>query len=235
MKIAIVEDDDRTAADFANLVTAYGQQHDLTLQLTRFTDGLGLVDHYRPEFDVIYLDVQMAHMDGMTAAKRIRQQERQVLIVFVTNYVQYAIDGYAVNALDFLLKPVTAFAFAEHFKKVAAKLAVADVPSLTLRIDGELVKLPINELTYIESNGHYLTVHTTNQDFSLIESLKNIEETLLPHHFFRCNNSYLVNLAQVTGIQDGDALVAGTPLRISRPRKKAFMQALTDYLGDELL
>lgn len=235
MKIAIIEDDLHTADAFSTLVKQYGKAHNLPIQVTHFSDGLELVEHYQPIYDVLYLDIQMKHLDGMAAAKKIRAIDSQVIIVFVTNYVQYAIDGYAVGATDFLLKPVTAFAFAEHFKKVLAKLAKRDSPTLTVRVNGELIKLEINTITYLETNGHYLTIHTLQGDYTLIESLRSFEETLLPQHFYRCNNSYLVNLAEVSGIQDNQAVVNGTPLQISRPRKKAFMQALTDFLGDEIV
>lgn len=236
MKIGIVEDDDQTASAFAQLVEAYGKAHDLALTVARFTDGLNLIDHYQADFDVLYLDIQMTPMDGMTAAKKIRAVDPRVLIVFVTNYVQYAIEGYAVDATDFLLKPVTAFAFAEHFKKIQAKLAAREVPTLTIHVNAELVRLNLPDISFIESRGHYLTIHTAAQTYTLLEAMKKMEAQLAPHHFFRCNNSFLVNLQQVSGISGNQVeLTTGQQLQISRPRKKAFMQALTDYLGDELV
>ncbi|WP_125706646.1 LytR/AlgR family response regulator transcription factor [Lacticaseibacillus daqingensis] len=233
MRIAIVEDDLTTALAFSRLIDRFSQTHDIAVTQTRFDSGIAIVDHYQPVFDVIYLDIQMAHLDGMTAAKKIRAKDPTVLIVFVTNYVQYAIDGYAVDATDFLLKPVTAFAFAEHFKKIQARLAARETPTLTLKANGELIRLAIPAITYIESRGHYLTVHTADRLITSLDTLRHLEAQLAPHHFYRCNNSYLVNLAQVGGIENGAVLVAGTPLQISRPRKKAFLAALTDYLGGE--
>ena len=116
MKIAIVEDQKIEQERLTHYIQEYCQTAHLPVEVVCFNDGLDITSDYQPQFDVIYLDVEMEIMDGMTTAQKIRQVDKEVLIVFVTNHSQVAIQGYSVEATDFLLKPLSQFVFEEHFK-----------------------------------------------------------------------------------------------------------------------
>lgn len=234
MRVAIVEDNQQEQNNLLTLLNKYATENKLTIETTSFNDGLQIVDQYHSEFDVIYFDVQMPLMDGMTAAKKIRQIDDNVIIIFLTNYVQWAVEGYAVHALDFLLKPLTYFNFQEHFKKIRHQLAKHQ-KTITLKSNNGLRKIILDNLYYVESEGHYLHFHTTEGTIDILETMKNIERELASDHFYRCNNGYLVNLSHVQTITGNIAAVGPDKLQISRPRKKAFMAALTDYLGSEMV
>jgi len=234
MKIAIVEDDVQASQTLQQLLNTYAEKHDLSLEISLFNDGIQIVDHYQNDFDVIYFDIQMPIMNGMTAAQKIRALDDKVVIVFLTNYVQWAIQGYSVNAADFLLKPVSAFNFNEHFKKIVAKFSQQQ-KTITISGNGKLRKVFVDNIFYIESEGHYLHYHLADEVISSLDSLKNIETTLKTAHFFRCNYGLLVNLAHVDQITGNEAQVGQFQVQISRPRKKAFMAALTKYLGNEVV
>lgn len=234
MRIAIVEDDDKARKKLHDCIDRYAADHHLTIKVLSYNDGVQITSDYPANLDLIYFDVQMPVMDGMTAAKKIRQRDSQVLIVFLTNYVQYAIDGYEVQAADFLLKPITYFSFSAHFDKLVDRMQKSD-KSITINHDNEIHRVPLNQLYYVESAGHYLNFHLSQQVFRQIGSLKNLEQELKPDHFFRCNYGYLVNLGLVTGVSGNTVHVGPFDLQISRSRKKAFLQALTNYLGTEEL
>lgn len=230
MRIAIVEDDPKAADKLKRCIQHYADQHQLTIDILMFNDGVQITSSYPDHLDVIYFDVQMPVMDGMTAAKKVREHDPKVLIVFLTNYVQYAIDGYEVQAADFLLKPVTDFSFSAHFDKLRQRLG-NDGRFITIKHGDEIYRLNLNDLYYIESAGHYLNYHTKDKVYKTIGSLKNASKELANDNFFRCNYGYLVNLALVTGVTNNTADVGPFQLQISRSRKKDFLAALANYLG----
>ncbi|MGC4423567.1 LytR/AlgR family response regulator transcription factor, partial [Streptococcus suis] len=107
------------------------------------------------QFDLIYLDVEMEIMDGMTTAQKIRNLDKEVLLVFVTNHSHVAIQGYSVEAIDFLLKPLSSFVFEEHFKKILRKLPDSqEKQSLYIKSKQSTVKLYQEDIVYLESQGH---------------------------------------------------------------------------------
>ena len=106
-KIAVVEDNDAMRAQLCGFIAQYAQESGHQLDVTAFSDGAQLVEPYRPGFDIIFLDIEMPTLGGMPTAERIRRQDPDVVLVFVTNMAQYAIRGYEVDALDFVLKPVS--------------------------------------------------------------------------------------------------------------------------------
>ena len=119
-RIAIVEDEAAVREQLAGYVQRYTRQYGTPFEVTEFADGMEILEDYRPQFDIIFLDVEMKHLDGMETARRIRERDGGVLIVFITNMAQYAIRGYAVGALDYVLKPVPTLRFAAAAKGAGA-------------------------------------------------------------------------------------------------------------------
>lgn len=230
MRIAIVDDKKGIQQQLGEFIKTYSTNQQIPITVTYFSNGLEIVDNYRSNFDVIYFDVQMPIMDGMTAAKKIRQVDENVIIVFLTNYVQWAVEGYSVNAFDFILKPLSYFVFTEHFKKIQRKILESN-KSILIKNKNGMIRILLNNLYFVESNGHYLIFHTVEKDIETIDSMKKIESELASKNFFRCNNGYLVNLAHVNNFTGNIVQVGHYDLQISRPRKKLFIQALTNYLG----
>lgn len=109
IKIAIVEDEAAVRDQLTDYVRRYTRQYGTEFEVTCFTDGDEILENYRPAFDIIFLDVEMKHLDGMETARRIRERDGGVLIVFITNMAQYAIRGYAVGALDYVWKASARF------------------------------------------------------------------------------------------------------------------------------
>lgn len=232
ISVAIVEDEASYARQLEEYLERYAAESGEALEVCRFSDGDEIVEGYRAQYDLILLDVQMKFMDGMTAAEEIRRLDPEVVIIFITNMAQYAIRGYAVDALDYVLKPVSYFAFSQRLDRAIARMKKRACRYMTVAIKGGAQKLDIGRIWYIESQGHSLIFHTGEGEHVVAGTMKEMEEKLAGQGFFRCNKGYLVNLEQVEAVRGGCALVHGQPLLISRARRNDFLEALANFVGE---
>ena len=231
VRIAILEDEAPVREDLAGYLRRYTRQYGTEFEVSLFADGDEILEDYRPNWDIILLDVEMPRLDGMTTAERIRKLDSEVILIFITNMAQYAIRGYAVDAMDYILKPVPYFAFSQQLQKAIRRLEKRTKAYLTVPVEGGFRRVDLSGVYYLESAGHKVRLYTEEGEWTSPGSLRQYEETLADKQFARCNSGYLVNLAQVRGMQDGMVLVGPHSLQISRPRRKAFVEALTDYVG----
>lgn len=235
IRIAIVEDDAAVREQLTGYVQRHSQQYGTEFEVAVFPDGIDLLDEYRPIYDIIFLDVEMKHLDGMSTAERIRKVDSDVVLIFITNMAQYAIKGYAVGALDYVLKPVPYFAFSQQLQKAVTRIEKRTRKYLAVPVDGGLRRLDVAQIYYLESEGHRVHFYTEADDFSAPGALKIYEEKLSACPFARCNSGYLVNLAQVRAVRQNTVQVGPYELQISRPKRKSFLATLTDYIGREEL
>ena len=230
VRIAIVEDDTGYRAELKGLIEDYARESSEQFYIKTFTDGDEIASDYRAEYDIIFMDIQMMFMDGMQAAKEIRRLDEEVIIIFVTNTAQYAISGYEVNALDYVLKPVNRYAFTKTLERALSRIKRQEKRYIFISDRHTVKKVEEARIYYVEIEGHRLTYHTADGDFTAVGTMNEVEEELDPRSFFRCNKCFLVNLAHVDAVQDSDAIVAGVPVQLSRSRKKAFLEALSGYM-----
>lgn len=236
IRIAVVEDHPKNREELTGFLRRYQTERNLELRVTCFQDGAEIVEQYRLDYDVILMDIQMERMDGMTAAERIRQLDPEVILIFITNMSQYAIQGYAVDALDYVLKPVNYFAFSQRLDRAVARLNRANrkkASYLVVQTKGGTQKVEIGAIRYVESVGHSLILHMGREDLVSSGTLTNMESQLSEYGFSRCNKGYLVNLEFVDAVREGCAVIGGDKLVISRGRKATFMKQLADYMGGQ--
>lgn len=232
IKIAIVEDESMYVKQLRKLLKQYEKENGEIFDITVYSDGDEIVHKYRAQFDIILMDIEMKFMDGMSAAEEIRKMDTEVIIIFITNMAQYAIRGYAVDALDYFIKPVSYFAFSERLKRAIERMKKREQKILSVNIKGGTIRIDTGSIFYIESQGHNLIFHTASGEYESVGTMKEVESKLKSMNFFRGNKGYLINLAHVEGVQDGCAMVRDELLLLSRSRKKDFMEALTSYWGE---
>jgi len=173
----------------------------------------------------------MQNMDGMAAARRIRKLDPNVVLIFITTLGQYAITGYEVNALDFVLKPVSYAQFELRLVKAIKEVEKhRAVKYLFLKKWNDWVKISTDEILYIEVKGHTLLYVTSEDVYERRATIGEAEEELQGLSFARCSLSFLENLKQVDRISKNDVIIGTHQLPISRNRKKEFLQAFSDYL-----
>lgn len=232
IKIAIVEDEQLYAKQLHEYLRKYEKENGEAIEVTIYSDGDQIVEKYQSQYDIILMDIEMKFMDGMSAAEEIRKIDTEVVIIFITNMTQYAIRGYAVDALDYVLKPVSYFALSQRLNRAIGRMRKRESKMIMVNMKGGIVRLNIANIYYIESQGHTLILHTILGDYETSGTMKEMESKLLGMNFCRGNKGYLINLQHVDGISDGCAIVKDEKLVLSRARKKEFMEALTKYWGE---
>jgi len=232
LNVAIVEDDKIYAQQIAEYLLPFGKENAETIEFTAYKDGYELVEKYKSEFDIILMDVQMPLLDGMSAAEEIRRKDPEVIIIFITNMAQHAIRGYAVDALDYVLKPVSYFAFSQRMNRAIMRMKRRETFYLAIPIRHGIKKLDVSQICYIESRGHTLMFRTLTDRLISSGKMADMEQELQGMFFYRGNKGYLINLRHVDSVQDNFAIVDGEKVLLSRSRKKGFMIAVTNYIGN---
>lgn len=231
IELAIVEDEKAYVDQLLQFVDQYQREYGETIHTTCFRDGDEIVNGYDGSYDIILMDIQMKFMDGMSAAEEIRKVDQKVIIMFITNRIDYAVRGYDVDALDYIVKPVSYFSFAKKLRRAVSRAEKHGDEMVVISIAQGMLRIRSSDIYYVESEGHNIIYHTAQGEYKVRDKMKSVEDALVPHGFFRSNKGYLVNLCHVDGVLDGCCLVRGQKLLISRARKNDFMTALTEYIG----
>ena len=233
MKIALVEDNEMHRAKISEEIQKYFEERGEAYELRSFGNGSDMLDHYYSVggYDLLLLDIQLPGMDGVSLARQVRQNDAKVIIVFITNITAYAVQGYSVNALDYILKPINRISFRNTLDHVCELFRQRTEHYISVTTGEGLFKLDISQIYFIETEKHAVRLYYTKGSFHINETLKSMEEKLKKAPFSRCNNCYLVNLAHVEKVKKDIVIVAGHELSFSRLRYKPFMEALTNYMG----
>ncbi len=234
MRAAIVEDECPATERLKQYCADYGAEKRRQIKADSFSDPAAFLEQYSPAYDLVLLDIQMPGMNGMRLAERLRETDSEVLIVFVTNMAQYAVQGYRVAALDFILKPISYFQFSQMMDRVFRCLEQRRPASLVVTSRRETYRIPVAEICYIESQNHKLLIHREDSVLEAWTALSAVEENLPPRQFSRINAGTLVNLGKVAGVRrDNVQLLSGEELPIARRRKKEFCADLAYYYGEK--
>lgn len=232
LKVAIVEDEDEAATLLEGHLKTYSEKSGKRFHTVRYRNPVTLLTGYPSDLDIIFMDIDMPLMDGMEASRRLRELDSNVALVFVTNLAQLAIKGYEVQALDFVVKPVSYYDFAMKMEKIERYVQRLAGDDLVLSTGRGMVRLNTAEVSYVETQGHQLVYHTTRGLYTVYGSLKTLEADPKLAGFARCNACYLVNLRYVRAVAGYTVTVGDDALEISRPKRKSFVLRLNQYLGE---
>ena len=225
IRIGVVEDDPASCQLVLDYLNRYQQENGEQFTVSVFDDGARIVEKYTPVYDILLLDIEMSEMDGMAAARRIRERDDKVVIVFITAAPQYAISGYEVRALSYLLKPLPWFAFSQELKKSIDMVRRNGDDSMLIETGNGQMRLNLADILYLESIRHTIVIHTLDGKYSINGTLKDMEAKLADYHFFRSNSCYLVNLKHVTGVADQDCIMSE---RRAAAREPAAQESVSD-------
>lgn len=235
-KIGVLEDEASARETLEAYLRRYGEEHpEFSCSVRVFTRALALLDGYTPDYDLLFLDIRLPDLLGIDAARRIRETDPEVMILFVTNLAQYAIDGYAVQAFDYILKPVNYFSFAKKLERACRVLAHRKSGvTITVRTRESERRVAADDIYYLEISGHDISIHTGTDVLRLWGTLSQFEKQLQTAHFARCSAAFLVNLKYVQEVRRDTLVAGGDRLTISRSCRREFLSALAQYKGGSL-
>ena len=231
IRIAICDDEKEAVDLFRENLDRYTAEYGVEFTVSHFCNAMTFLENYKPVYDIVFMDIKMPDMDGLTASRRLRKLDPSVILIFLTNLAQYAVNGYEVNALDFIIKPISYYTLVLKIERALDRLLGERVAEVTVSADHTVVKIRAVDLKYVEVQGHNLIFHTVNGDHKSYGSLKKIKDKLASADFVRCNACYLVNLKYVTAIRGDTVYLGVTELHISHSKRKDFVRLVNNYMG----
>ncbi len=232
MKIAIVEDLQFDFETLRDMLTSCLQAQKVDFNFRWFQNGEGFLENFAQEqYDLLFLDMLLGEgMNGIAAAKAVRRTDRSVPIVFTTSERDYAVEGYEVQAIDYLIKPYQQ----ERLQTVLLRVLTSQRARryLSVRVGREVKRVCLSELMWAEVQERALWLHLeggerirSNDTFERFEA----ELPTLPQ-FQCCCRGVIVNLEYVDVLRDGDfVLRSGQKVPVSRPKRAEMQKALSDY------
>lgn len=231
-QIALVEDESENRKVFKEYVLRYQSESGIQFRISEFSNGLNFISDYTADFDVIFMDIDMPHMDGMRAAHELRQIDENVCLIFATKMAQYAIRGYEVQALDFMVKPTSYENFVLKLEKAMRYQDRFRPKEIVILSSGGIRRVPVQDIFYVEVRNHTLIYHLKQGECSARGSITAMERELLEYDFARCSNSYLVNLRYVTEAYNTEIIVNQEKIPVGPTKRKEFMRRLTEFMGE---
>lgn len=231
MKVAIIEDEKAHSQLLGSYIQSFCKAEQVPMELRYFGSAENFLFVWEEEhdFDLLFLDIQMAGIDGMSLAKQIRRQNEEVLIVFTTGMADYIQEGYEVEALQYLLKPLKEENVHKCLKRACAKRPREDF--LVFHTEKETLKMTERSINYIEARGHGSCIGAAyQQPIEVKESLSAIEQVLKVGEFIKCHRSYVCRLGNIHHIDKENVYFDdGSSIPVSRRQLSNVNQAFIRY------
>lgn len=227
--IAVCDDNEADTAFTVSLIEKWKKEKMLPLQIESFLSAEAFLFAYETDqkYDLLLLDIEMDGMSGVDLAKRLRGMGARLQLVFITGYMEYISEGYDVEALHYLMKPVTEIKLTEVLDRALERVRTRE-KELVLSISDGMIKLPLYDIRYIEVSKNYVAVHA-GETFRVKRTLNELE-TELDDSFFRVHRSYIVGLRFIKKITKTEVILKdGTEVPLSRKMYNDLNQALIRY------
>ncbi len=232
INISIVEDDNTASQLLQEYIKRYEQKIGEHFTIKTFSDAINFLSDYKNVYDIIFMDIELPGLNGMNAALKLRAFDKQAVLIFVTNMAKFAVKGYEADALDFMVKPINYHDFSLKLQKAISIVNANSKTELIVNRSSGFVRIPIRDISYIEVMGHKLKYHIDQEIITGSGSLSELEQKLKPFNFMRCKSCFLVNPKYIESVEGYNINMRnGDILKISYPKKKAFMSQLAEWLG----
>lgn len=228
MRIAVCDDEELFRIEFKSVLdkVLINAEYDIDT----FSGGSSLYETFlKNPFDLVFLDIEMPGIDGITLAKRLRAVSENVQIVFLTSHIEYALEGYEVNALRYLVKPVDMNKLSEVLKYIQDKKN--NSRQIMIKQEGEDIVIDISDIIYMESMDKNVRIVTSKSEYITRYNISDYEEELKNSGFLRIHRGYLISLSKVKKIVKNDVVMDGDiSLPVSRSNIKTLKDALYAYV-----
>ena len=228
-RIAICDDEQNQIEYITSIVASWSAHEGHGCEIRTFASAEAFLFEYEEDkaYDILLLDVEMKNMNGIELAKRIRKDNNRAEIIFITSHFEFVGEGYEVDALHYLIKPISAEKLTQVLTKAAEKISV-EPPSVVISCEGETVKLYEADIRYVESFLHYIVIHTKDNEYKIKENIS-VFENKVSDVFYRIHRSYLVSLKYITRISRTSVNIGNTELPLSRGKYDNINRAFIEH------
>ena len=228
-RIAICDDEQNQIEYITSIVASWSAHEGHGCEIRTFASAEAFLFEYEEDkaYDILLLDVEMKNMNGIELAKRIRKDNNRAEIIFITSHFEFVGEGYEVDALHYLIKPISAEKLTQVLTKAAEKISV-EPPSVVISCEGETVKLYEADIRYVESFLHYIVIHTKDKEYKIKENIS-VFENRVSDDFYRVHRSYLVSLKYITRISRTSVNIGNTELPLSRGKYDDINRAFIEH------
>lgn len=232
ISIAVCDDAKIIVDNMETLLKKYSAEIGEEIRVSKFYLGDSLLDQYKSNYDIIFLDIKMPGLTGIQTAERIRKKDDKVTIIFLTSLIDNAIEGYKVQAANYIIKPLGYKRLKIELDNWQLKIRDKNEQYITIHNDSGNYKVLLKSIRYIETYNRNLLVHAGKENIICYRKLKDMESELAKYGFARCHSSFLLNMLYVEKIEKTDIqLFTGERIPVSKTKKKVFMENIAEYWG----
>lgn len=232
MRICCVEDEIAQGELLKKRILNWGEANNVQINIDLYKSANEyLFNAGKYSYDLIFLDIRMDDINGMELAKRIREEDKGVLLVFVTSEREFVFEGYEVNAYRYILKPISDEKLADVLD-YARKNAVRDEVSIVLKIDNEIVRIMRSDIIYVEVKGHYVDIHASDEIITCKMSFEDVLAKINgnPELFIKTHRSYAVNIDKILKIGRTELTLTGKEIiPVSKSMYESVNRAFIKY------
>lgn len=235
MKLAIIEDEQAHRELLSEYLEEWGKEQAVSLCIKAFASAESFLFAWEEErdFDVLFVDIQMKEMNGMEMARQIRQQDSDIVIIFTTGITDYMEEGYEVEALHYLLKPISRQKLSQCMDRALRRGGRERF--LLVQSKEETLKLSLERILYVEARGHGCVIEFSSQTgetcrTEVSESISELEKKLGSEDFVKCHRSYLCRTGSIQRIDKAEIVLDnGSRVPVSRRLYAQTNQAFIRY------
>lgn len=232
LKLAICEDDKTQLEYICSLVHTWAKKEQIICEIDGYTSAEQMIFSFDNDFpySVYILDIQMGNISGMELARRIRERDKEAVILFLTGLWEYAIEGYEVGAVRYLVKPVVEEEFFSVLQEIAERQQSQKIPCFILERRDEVVKIPFRDIWYLEAQGHYVEMAYENDKIQWKAGIGSLQREFEENGFVIARRGVLVNLARISRVGKNECILDnGESVSISRNQYKRVNEAFIAY------
>lgn len=234
INIGICEDELHYRVNIKDMLGDILSTYSINYKIYEFSSGEELLSNYPKDLDILIMDIQMKIINGMDTARKIREFDQNLEIVFMTSFSEFMQEGYEVKAYRYILKPISERKISRNILPCINEIMKKKNNYLTINVKNYVDRIKIDSIVYIETDRPNILIYTNDNKYTTKMSISKIDKILREHGFFRCHNSYIVNLKLVESMNSNTLKIGEKYIPISKYRVKELKLALTNILGDIL-
>ena len=234
INIGICEDELHYRVNIKDMLGDILSTYSINYKIYEFSSGEELLSNYPKDLDILIMDIQMKIINGMDTARKIREFDQNLEIIFMTSFSEFMQEAYEVKAYRYILKPISERKISRNILPCINEIMKKKNNYLTINVKNYVDRIKIDSIVYIETDRPNILIYTNDNKYSTKMSISKIDKILREHGFFRCHNSYIVNLILVESMISNTLKIGEKYIPISKYRVKELKLALTNILGDIL-